>query len=786
MSSNNYSADELDRYFNDPTARRTKVGEEHGKLLLKWLAILGGGFVALMLLFLLVLSFSLPPIEHIENPEYLESTIVYTSDGVELARYYLGQNRTWVHSDRISDAMKDAVVAVEDRRFFNHWGVDIRGFAAVFRESLTSGGRMRGASTLSMQLARNLYEQIGFQRTTTRKLREILTAIQIERRYTKDEIIEMYLNTVPWGHNTYGIEAASQTYFGKPAAELEVQEAAVLAGMLQGTTRYSPTRNPERSQSRRNVVLATMVREGYLERDRFEELRTEPIELDFQPYSHIDNLAPHLAEILRLELREWGRTNGYDIYTDGLIVHTSIDSRVQQLAQEAVDAQMEMLQAVVDVEWATRQFRQSGNERDYLGYRENLSVEPWTYFWESRTTLADSFIRESEQYRNLTREGMSGEEALAHLKTDAVFIDSLRTAKTRLETGLVAMNPTTGYVTAWVGGKNFAEDQYDHVQLARRQSGSVFKPFVYIAAIDNGYSPLYQVMDSTFVWTEPGAPPWRPRNAGGTSGQYVTLRRALAASLNIPTARLTQMITPRQVELYARRMGVNSPLQPVPSIGLGVADVTLLEMVSAYGSLANGGVVFQPQVITRIEDRQGNLLAEFQPQESEALSPNTAYTVVDMMRAVIDGGTGQRIRWRYGGQGYDFAGKTGTTQESADGWFILIHPDLVVGSWVGFNDRRVQFRTFQWGQGSRNALAVVGQFTQRIIQSDDPAVRLNQGRRFERPAGYVEPAPPPPPEPERSAVRDLLDQWEQRDQELSGNRNIPEKREEESRGRVGW
>lgn len=785
MADKNYSPDELDRYFSDPEARHTGKGDP-GKRLLKGVLILIGGVAACMVLLLVILSFSLPSIEHIENPEYLESTVVYTSDGVELARYYLGQNRTWVSSDEIADVMKDALVSVEDRRFFSHWGVDVRGFLAAFRDAVVSGGRMRGASTLSMQLARNLYEQIGFERTPIRKLREILTAIQIERRYTKDEIIEMYLNTVPWGHNTYGIEAASQTYFGKPAAELEVQEAAVLAGMLQGSTRYSPVRNPDLSRNRRNIVLSTMVREGILDEARFQELREQPIELDFQPYSHVDNMAPHLAEILRDDLRTWGRNNGYNIYTDGLIVHTSIDSRVQQLAQEAVDHQMELLQAVVDVEWATRQLRHSRNEDHYPGYRENLSVEPWTYFWDSKTDLANSFIRETEQYRLLTGEGMSGNDALAHLKADPLFIDSLQTAKTRLETGLVAMNPNTGFVTAWVGGRNFAEDQYDHVRLARRQSGSVFKPFVYIAAIAEGYSPMYQVMDSSFVWTQEGAPPWRPRNAGGTSGQYVTLRTALAASMNIPTARLTREIGPGQVRLYAERLGVQSPMEAVPSIGLGVADVTLLEMVAAYSALANSGVVYEPQVITRIEDRQGNLLAEFQAPETEAISPNTAYTVIDMLRAVIEGGTGQRIRWKFGGQGYDFAGKTGTTQESADGWFILAHPDLVIGSWVGFNDRRVQFRTPWWGQGAHNALHVVGDFTRRLIQSDDPAVRLNQGRRFERPAGYVEPAPPPPPEPERTVVRELLDRWEDRDRELSGDRDNPQKRDEETRGRVGW
>ena len=785
MPTDPYSDDELQRYFDDPEARRRAAADgavpeaEARRRSLQALKAIGIGIGALFavgLLAVLILSATLPPTELIENPEHLESTVAYTSDGVELARYYLGQNRTWVSADEISPAMFDALVAMEDRRFYDHWGVDMRSWAAVLY-GIATGQGVRGASTITMQLARNLYEQVGTERTVLRKAREMLTSVQLERRYTKSEIIEMYLNTVPWGHNAFGIEAAAQTYFDKPAEDLNVEESAVLVAMLAGTTRFDPVRNPDRALARRNLVLNEMVEHGVLEPERYRALAADSIALTFTPYSHTDNLAPHFAEILRQELRDWGRANGYDIYSDGLIVHTSIDSRVQEMAQRAVDEQTQKLQNVVDVEWASRSFFSSRQEDAYEDRADD--VEPWDYFWSSQKRLVDAFIRDTDRWRSLRRSGMEREEAVAQLRQDEAFMDSLKADKTRLESGFVAVNPQNGFVLAWVGGRDFVADKYDHVRTARRQSGSVFKPFVYIAAIDNGYSPAYRLMDSTFVWTQPGLDPWVPRNSGGTSGSYVTLRTALGQSKNIPTARLTREIGPATVATYAKRLGVESPVEAVPSIGLGVSDVTLLEMVSAYATLANGGVYHEPQFITRIEDRQGNVIANFEPQGREALSSSTAYTVVDMMREVIDSGTGQRMRWKFGLRESDFAGKTGTTQESADGWFILMHPDIVVGSWVGWNDRRVAFRTSWWGQGAHNALHVVGDFAQRLARSEHPLATKLTSNRFEPPSGYVPPAAPPAPEDidGRSPVQRLFDRWEERNNE---------RRDEERRGRIGW
>ena len=782
MSQDPYSDDELQRYFEDPDARRqaaaagvvtTSEAKRRSFKALKFV-LLGVGVVALAVIgYLLILSTSLPPTELIENPEHLESTVVYTADGIELARYYLGQNRTWVNAQEISPAMFDALVAIEDRRFYDHWGVDMRGFAAVAAGAF-SGRGVRGASTITMQLARNLYEQVGIERTVTRKIKEILTAVQLERRYTKGEIIEMYLNTVPWSNNAFGIEAAAQTYFSKPAADLDVSEAAVLVAMLKGPSRYNPVTNPERAMTRRNLVLSQMVRTGTLAEGQYEALRADSIALDFAPYSHTDNLAPHFAEILRGKLKEWGEANGYDIYADGLVVHTSLDSRIQAFAQSAVSNQTQKLQNVVDVEWANRRFFSSKDEDAYASrVKED---ESWDYFWSSKTRLVDAFVRDTDRWRSLRRQGMEREAAVSQLRENEAFMDSLKAVKTRVEAGFVALNPKNGFVLAWVGGRDYVEDKFDHVMTARRQPGSTFKPFVYIAAIDNGYSPHYQVMDSSFVWQQDGLPDWRPTNSGGSSGGYVTLRTALGQSKNIPTARLTKEIGPATVAQYARRLGVTSPVEAVPSIGLGVSDVTLLEMVAAYSTLADGGLYHEPQFITRIEDRQGNVIANFEPQGREALSSSTAYTVIDMMREVVDAGTGTRIRWKFGLREPDFAGKTGTTQESADGWFILMNPNIVAGSWVGWNDRRLAFRTDWWGQGAHNALHVVGDFATQLARSDLPLATQLSSRRFEPPSGYVPPAAPPPPD-DRTAVQRLFDRWEDRD---------AERRNEEERGRIGW
>ncbi len=726
-------------------------------------SVLAGVVLAGVLLVVLYLSILMgtgrtPSVEAIENPNLNLATVAYTADGEELARYGR-QNRSWVTKEEISPHVINALVATEDHRFKRHWGIDMRGIAAALADVIRKQD-LRGASTITQQLARNLYnDQVGFEFSISRKLKEMLTAIQLERQYTKDEILVMYLNTVPFRHNAYGIEAAARTYFGKSALELDVKESATLVGMLQANTYYDPVRNPENSQRRRNVVMGQMVRNDLLDAAYLEEHRDDPVETSFRSSDVTDSFAPYFAEHVRLWLNAWSEKSGVDVYAEGLVVYTTIDSRMQQMAQEAVAEQMEGLQAVVDYEWSRRSSYHLGQETGV--YLKASDYEPFEYFWTSQEDIVNNFISETAAFKKLRDEGIERADAVRLLKQDETFIDSLRAEKTRLEAGLVALDPKSGYVKAWVGGRDLKVDRYDHVSIAQRQPGSTFKPFVYTAAIDNGFPPTYTIRDSVFTYTDPyTGRVWRPLNSGGDiSGEWMTLAEGLARSKNTITGQLILQIDPSTAAFYARRMGIQSKLDEVPALALGTSDVTLLEMAAAYATLANGGLHHEPTVVTRIEDRAGNVLYEATPAPSEAISEETAFTVVDMMRDVVNQsyGTGNRIRWQFNLTNYDFAGKTGTTQNSADGWFMLMHPDLVVGSWVGFNDRRVTFRSNWWGQGAHNALFLVGDFMKRLDAASD--LRPDPRKRFPSPSDFTAPVY----DPSDSGTRDAPRQERRRD-----------------------
>lgn len=704
------------------------------------------GLLVLIGLFAFLRS-DIPSTQRLENPTVELATIAYTADGEELARY-ARQNRSWVPYDSIGANVVNALIATEDHRFRRHWGVDIQGIAAAAFSTLT--GDLRGASTISQQLARNLYdEEVGREVSIMRKVREMITAVELERRYTKTEIVEMYLNTVAFGSNAFGIEAASRTYYGKAPQELTVPEAATLVGLLKATTYYNPVRNPSNARVRRNVVMGQMARYGMIEDEELAAYREEEIAASYHSAELYASLAPYFAEHVRTELQRMTRDpehplNAYDMYGDGLRVYTTIDSRMQQHAKAAVDSQMTRLQAVVDYEWSSERTRLLSREFEpYMELVRGEDYEPFSHFWSSNTGIVNEYIRDTPHYQRLVEEaGQTDEEALQSLRTNETFVDSLRTLRTRLEAGLVSMDPRTGQVKAWVGGRDFRGDKYDKVSIAQRQPGSTFKPFTYIAAIDNGYSPYDTFLDSTFVYEDVGADTtWSPNNFSGYSGQELTMTQALARSINTITARVALEIGPSTIAQYARRMGVQSELQAVPSIALGTSNVTLLEMVTAYSTLANGGLRNEPQVITRVEDRLGNLLWAPRSAPQEVLSERTAYTVADMMRGVIDFGTGQRIRTQFGLGDYDLAAKTGTTQDGADGWFIMMHPDLVTGSWVGFNDQRITFRTNAWGQGGRSALFLVGDYTQRIANmgTDEEESPLRKEAEFPLEEFMIEP-----------------------------------------------
>ena len=698
-------------------------------------------------LYMLTLAGDMPSLEQIENPNLELATVAYTADGVELGRYGW-QNRSWVPYEGISPHVINALVATEDHRFHNHWGMDLfRTFSAIGQTVLGKlgipGFYKQGGSTITQQLARNLYnEQIGFEATVTRKLKEMVTAVYLERGYTKQEIIEMYLNTVPFRHNAYGIEAAARTYFRKSAAELGVLESAALIGMLKANTRYDPERNPERSRQRRNVVMTQMIKHGLLDETYYAAHKDSLTATNFRSADVTDSFAPYFAEYVRNWLTAWGEETKRDVYAEGLIVYTTLDSRLQAFAQAAVTEQAAGLQAVVDCEWSARSNPRFKFGEKLASYQEDdchqVKENRFAYFWEAKADLLDQFTRESGRYRALRRQGVSPDSALAQLRRDAAFTDSLKVVKTRLEASLVAIDPRTGEVKAWVGGRDLKDDWYDHVAIAKRQPGSTFKPFVYTAAIHNEYSPEYELPDSFFTYVDPYTQEeWRPGNSGAApTGRMMTLREGLARSLNTITGQLIIEIKPSTAAFYARRMGIESDLDEVPALALGTSDVSLLEMSTGYSTLANGGIRNDPTVVTRIQDKNGNVLYEAAPAPKEAIDEETTAIVIDMMRDVVSQpyGTGIRIRNQFGLNGYDFAGKTGTTQESADGWFMLMHPDLVTGTWVGFNDRRVTFRSSWWGQGAHNALFLVGDFIQRANTS--PEIALDKSAKFPMPEFY--------------------------------------------------
>ncbi len=761
MNTWSHSDEELDRYFEDPTYRHDSSSyKARGKSFLqkhlnspkkRQAVVLLGAIVGVILAgFIVLLGFFLalddenPSSKALENPSLDLATVAYTADGEVLARYAL-HNRSWMPFDSISQHVVHALISTEDHRFRSHWGIDLQGImAAVFQ--LVTTGDLRGASTISQQLARNLYnEQIGREVTLTRKVKEMLTAVELERRYTKQEILEMYLNTVSFGHNQFGVGAAARTFYDKDAGALTALEAATLIGILKAPTYYSAVMNPDRARLRRNVVLRQMVTHGHLTEEFYQTHNDDPVAAEYNSSAIRASLAPYFAEYVRNWLTDWGRANDHNIYVEGLKVYTTLDSELQQIARESVEEQATMLQNVVDTEWSRSSFGGYPLSTNIESYDPVPNEEAFDYYWNARDQYVNAFIRESVYFEQLVDEGLEEEEALAQLRDNESFMDSLKVEKTTLQAGFVAINPRNGHVRAWVGGRGFVQDKYDHVSIARRQPGSTFKPFVYTAAIDNGYSPYYRFPDTLISWTNPATGDvWSPGNASGNySGSMTTLREGLAQSMNTITAQLILEIKPETVAFYAKRMGIESDLLAVPSLALGTSRVTLLELTSAYTTLASGGLHREPVAVTRIVDGSGNLLYRHTPAPSEAISEATAYTIVDMMRDVVNRGTGQRIRWQYGLTEYDFAGKTGTTQNSADGWFMLMHPELVTGAWVGFNDQRVTFRTNFWGQGAHNALFLAGDFWRSAINSSD--VQINNTsfpppQNYGMPAGYT-PAP---------------------------------------------
>ena len=699
--------------------------------------------VCSVLAYLAYLIPTTPSIDALRQVRIEQPSELRAADGQLLGRLSRIQQEP-VKLEHISPHVINALIDTEDQRFYEHHGVDyLRTMAAVFH---TISGDPQGGSTITQQLARNLFpEEIGRSRNLNRKLKEAITALKIERVYSKQQILETYLNTMPFLYNVFGIELAARTYFDKPAAALDELESATLVGMLKGTSYYNPVGNPERAQKRRNVVLNQMKKHAHLSEPQYQALNGKPLRLHFQRPEEQAGIAPHFAAQVRKWLIEWADAHDYDLYADGLIVYTTLDPVLQKAAVAAVGRQADMLQNVADVEWGRKSTGLTSNTgAAYAQMRKK--IEPFEYYWASHPELLDSFIRDTPEYRKAIEQAEAPAAALARLKADTAFIARLRAAKSRLEAGFVAMDPASGEVKAWVGSRDFQQDQFDHVAQAERQPGSTFKPLVYGAALEHGISPYRMYMDQPVEIQAGDGTLWRPTDMSGTSGMPMSLRDGLIYSKNTITAQVMQDTGLPNIVNLARAAGVShSKLDPVPSLALGTSPVTLLEMVTAYATIAQEGNYHEPLLVKRITDRSGKVLAEFDSTSRRAMSAESALELIDMMRGVVNQGTGTAIKTRFG-IAADIAGKTGTTQNNTDGWFILMHPNLVAGSWIGFNDTRVTMRSNYWGQGGHNAILVVGDFFREILKTKT----IDVAAKFSRPVRMAVPTELPP---------DQLEDW---------------------------
>ena len=647
----------------------------------------------------------LPSLEELENPNPELASLVYSEDGVLLHKFFL-KNRTFIPLKSIPLSARYALIATEDVAFYQHWGVDLRRLTLAMGENILKGRtRWQGASTITQQLAKNLY--LTQERTLTRKVKELVTAIELEKTYTKDEILALYLNTVYFGSGAYGIEAAAYTYFGKPASRLTLPESATLIATLKNPTAYNPSKDPSSSVSRRNLILSLMEKAKFITPKQAATAQKTPLVLKYTPVNH-QGLAPYFTEYIRQTIKPFTMLGSVDLYRDGLSIQTTLDSRMQNYAQLAAAEHLAELQAAFDRSWRW--------------------PEP----------LKNQIFRESERFKGLLEDGLSDQEAMAKVKADNAWVNELLQSKTRIQVALVAIDPTNGHVKAWVGGNRFSPDdykyQFDHVWQAKRQPGSTFKPFVYTAAIDKGIPANFQVLDQPLSLDSGNGTVWSPRNSDGSSGGMTTLRTALAHSLNQVTVRLAyERLTSSEIISYAKRMGISSPLAPNLSIALGTSEVTPLELAGAFSTFANNGIWNEPVSILKVEDKHNRLLSAYKPNRRFAIDSTTNFVMVSMLKDVITRGTGAAVRARYGFD-IEAAGKTGTTQSMRDAWFAGFTPQLVAVVWTGFDDERIKFTSMEYGQGARAALPIWARFMKHCYS--DRSLKL-ENRYFHIPETVI-------------------------------------------------
>lgn len=707
-------------------------------------------FVAFFLYFkaveynFLFLFGEMPSIAQLENPKIPTASELYTEDGVLLGRYYL-ENRSPVKYEEISPYLINALIATEDIRFYEHSGIDLTALSSVMVNTILDMGKSSrgGGSTITQQLAKNLFKtreggsqgllgRIPLIKTLVIKTKEWITALNLEKAYSKEEILTMYLNTVDFGSNAYGIKTAAKTFFATTPKQINVQQAATLIGLLKAPTYYSPILRPENSIRRRNVVLAQMEKYGFLDSITFAKAQKTPLGVRFTTENAEDGAGTYFRGVMNNYLLKWCEENGYDLYADGLKIYTTIDSHIQKYAEEAVEERMKEMQEKFYEHWRGMNPWRDRSGKEIPNYIENaVRATKWykalVIKLKGDTAAINKIINTP---RKMTVFSWRGE-----IDTLMSPVDSIKYYKHFLHSGLMAMDPYSGYIRAWVGGINYKYFKFDHVKQSRRQPGSTFKPFVYAAAIDSfGFSPCSKMIDGpiTINYVENGEKKfWAPHNADWTySYDTVSLRYGIGRSLNTIAAKLIKEIGWHSVINYARKMGITSPLDTVPAVGLGTSDVSLYEMVGAYGTFLNGGVWTEPMFITRIEDKNGRIIQRFNPKRRRALSPESAFLMVYMLRGSMQepGGTSGRLysyRGLWGNN--EIGGKTGTSTSHADGWYIGITKDLVAGVWVGGEDRSIHFRTSDLGEGAKTALPIFGTFLEKVY-ADTTDLGVSKGR----------------------------------------------------------
>ena len=659
---------------------------------LKLVLILAGTGLVLIFGYIFYLAQDLPSLDQLENYDPDLVTRIYSADGEILDELFL-EKRIFVGLDQIPNNMKNAVIASEDRRFYNHWGIDSRSIIRAIVINIINLGYEQGFSSLTQQVARTLYDTIGFKKTITRKIKEIITAIQIERTYTKDEILEMYLNNVHFGHGTYGVQAASKRYFGKDAGLLTLGESAMLVGILPAPARYSPVRHPERAHYKRNVVLRVMRDQRFITKDIYSEARS--IESENVLERQAKGKAPYFTEYIRRTMEKEDDRLGVNIYRDGLKIYTTLDIRLQGIAEDA------LMQTIK-------------RNQDKLNKR---------------------LFNNEEEFSQLAYLGIFPEDTVKMMmEGDSTLYADLRN-KLLVQGAFVALDPTSGAILAMIGGRPDYHDQYNRATQAQRQPGSVFKPFVYATAIDNGYPVAKQLLNQPLVLRVLNAEgeweKWMPRNYDGTTSGLTTLREGIRKSINLVAVRVVKELVPAtEVKSTAERMGINTNIRAVDAIALGTSEVYLLDMVNAYSAFPNQGVLNQPFGITKVEDRYGNVIKEYYPIREEVLREESAYVMTSMLQTVMDAGTGGSSRWRHNFY-HPAGGKTGTTQNWTDAWFVGFSKQLAAGVWMGVDDPRVSLGERQ--DGSRAALPAWAEF---MAAAHDTLglKRVN----FERPDGVID------------------------------------------------